>query len=325
MKKKYKILSGLFLAMLIGTIGVVGCGGGGSSSPAASNTTSVTGKLNSASGNASQSAMLSMSMRENIAVSGITVVGSDETGSTVTSTTDDDGNFSLDLPVGHTYVVSFFSGQTLIGLLSFSIDQAGTYNTTAFRLNSGDDSLSLGNITCAAGSCTGDVNPLCSLDRDDDGSEDCEDADDDNDGVDDVDESDDDHDGIEDDLEDGEDNEDDAAASNDCEVIRARPYDGEMGVDQDEEIRVRFSNSLDTDTVTSETLYVTDANGLISSAITIENEDDHGEARINPSSNLSALTEYVLHVTTGIQCSNGQSPAQNLEITFTTDDDDSSN
>lgn len=304
----------------------MGCGGGSStSSTPSSSVTTVTGKIASASGAVSSSANLSMmaSLRENIAISGITVVGTDETGSTTTTTTNESGAFSLDLPVGHTYVVSFFEGQNLLGVLSFSIDQAGTYSTTAFRLNPGDGALALGNITCAVGSCVGDVNPLCSIDRDDDGSEDCEDADDDNDGVEDVDENDQDHDGIEDDLEEGEESEeDDDVASNDCEVIRSRPYDGEMGVDQDEEIRVRFSNALNTETVTSETLYLSDVNGLISVAMTFENEEEHGEARLNPSANLSPLTEYTLHITTGIQCNNGQSPAQNLEINFMTDDDD---
>lgn len=310
---KQSVLLGIFL------LGLSACGGSSSSSPTSTNTTAVSGKLNSASAsNASQNASLNMSLRENLAVSGINVVGTDETGSTTTASTDDTGSFTIDLPVGHTYVVSFFSGQTLLGILSFSIDQAGTFDTTAFRLNSGDDSLSLGNIICTAGACSGDVNPLCSLDRDDDGSVDCEDADDDNDSVDDVDENDRDHDGIDDDLEDGEESDDDVA-SNDCEVIRSRPYDGEVGVDQDEEIKVRFSNALNVDTVTSESLYLSDVSGLIVASITFENEDEHGEARLNPASNLAPITEYTLHVSSSIQCNNGQSPSQNLEVSFTTD------
>ncbi len=323
MKRKYQFFGTLALLLLTG---IVGCGGGGSADTNNQNSsaTTVSGRLTSASAGSSQNLSLSMTMAENIVVSGITVVGTDETGATVTTSTNDSGGFSMDLPVGHSYVISFFEGQSYLGTLAFSIDQNGTYSTTAFRLNADDSSLALGNIVCAAGSCVGDVNPLCSLDRDDDGSEDCEDADDDNDGIDDMDENDSDHDGIEDDLEDSHDDDDDVT-SNDCEVIRSRPFNGEMGVDQDEEIRVRFSNALETATVNSENLYLTDASGLISVAYTFENEEEHGEARLNPSANLSPSTEYTLHVTTAIQCSNGQSPAQALEISFTTDDDDSGN
>lgn len=264
-----------------------------------------------------------MSMRENISLEGLSVVGTDETGATVTGTTDAQGAFSLDLPAGHTYVVSFFEGQTYLGTLAFSIDQSGSFDTTAFRLNAGVDALALGNISCSAGSCVGDVNPLCSLDRDDDGEVDCRDADDDNDGIEDKDENDRDHDGIEDDLEDHHHDGEDDVASDDCEVIRSRPYQGEQGVDQNEEIRVRFSNALDTSTVTSESLYLTDASGLIAVAYSFENEEEHGEVRLDPSAGLAPLTEYTLHVTSSVQCSNGRSPAQNLEIVFSTDNDDS--
>lgn len=321
MKSRFKILGGMLLVLLLS--GITACGGQGGSSSAG--TVSVTGKLNSASATSpGQNLAMAQALSSDVATSGITVIATNERGNTTTTTTNDVGSFTLDLEPGHTYVISFFLQQTYLGTLVFNISSSGEFTTTAFRLNPGDGAIGLGNIACAAGSCVGDLNPLCQLDRDDDGTVDCEDADDDNDGTEDMDEEDADHDGIEDDLEeneDAEDDDDDAAVAS-CKVTRMEPNAGEKGVDLSEKIKVRFSHKLDESTVTADSFYLSNAAGKVSTTLKIENEDDHGEIRLIPDSKLDPLTEYSVHVDDSIQCSNGLGLEVDIDINFTTENED---
>jgi|GEM_PF-6249103 len=318
--KKIKYGCGLVLILLF--FGVSGCGGGGQGGGGGGSDNMgmipVSGTLASVDPSPSTAAMV----KSLISVAGITVIATDETGNLVQTTTQDTGSFTLNLPPGHTYVISFFLQNDFLGVLVFKVSATGDITTRFFHLKPEDGAVSLGQITCAAGVCVGDVNPLCQLDEDDDGSMDCDDADDDNDGIDDDNEADEDHDGI---IDDDDDDENPMVTG--CQVIRMEPFNGETGVSLDGDIKVRFSSQLDLATVTPDTFNLMGPAGVVATNLEVETESEHEglltELELEPLADLEPLTTYTVHVGAAITCADGTPLEGATDITFTTGVDNS--
>ena len=133
---------------------------------------------------------------------------------TFTTAVDGAGRFTLSLPIGKRYMVSFKSGTQAVGVLGFKDGAAGTSTSLlpvahgptstmagpkaeGSTSNEAEDDIDLGDVDDADGDAVYEPskNPLDEVDSDDDGESDLEDADDDDDGTADVEDADDDNNG----------------------------------------------------------------------------------------------------------------------------------
>ncbi len=301
-----------FILILI-VLFLTSCGGSGGSGNSSGDTRNLTGTISSADHLPSSSGSSEMMAFSDPAVSlsDITVIATATDGTTVTAQTDATGNFTLPLAIGQSYVVSFAEGNVFIGTLIVSLDQAGNFSSRGFRVTAGDGDIALGRVVCSAGVCTAEINPNCEFDDDDDGKPNCEDSDfedrhpDFN------------HDGI---CDDEEGDEDHPIDSNTCEIVAADPFNGELGVELNEKIELRFSSSVNFATVDAASFSLTDSsNTVVAATIRTDDESESGrEIELIPASPLAPLSTYTLHVLRTIQCLNGFSPAADTEIQFTT-------
>lgn len=101
-------------------------------------------------------------------------------------------SFSLSLPVGHYYTISFLAGDTTVSTLKFSMSSGSSMTSSRFYLSdSSTTSVDLGTIqSTSTGAATPQNNPLSQNDADNDGVNDYDDIDDDDDGLYDVDDDD---------------------------------------------------------------------------------------------------------------------------------------
>ncbi len=233
------------------------------------------------------------------------MLATDTSGNTVQATTDASGQFTMSLTVGETYVLSFVQNGNFIGTLIFKM---GGLDAQSFKVTVGDE-MNIGVIACSAGACEStDSTQQVSCQIDDNGNDvpDCDDSEMAN-------QRDSNHDGK---IDDGEG--DHHGNTNDCEVIRMEPFNGEMGVDLNAEIKIRFSNNLaDNQSLDSSLISLTGPAGLVSLTYQVE---DGREVKLSLAANLDPLTQYSLQISKNIQCANGLSPAADLTTQFTTGD-----
>ncbi len=188
----------------------------GSATTGGTGTTTLTKTLSGQIGANTQNVLSSQSSMEFATADDTIVIRAiAASGAAVDAVMNSDGTFELDLEVNRTYTLSLFSGDTLLGVLSFDVDAEGSDETTAFKVDDSDVTMELGEIECEDGVCRAEINPLTYNDRDDDGVSDYDDSDDDNDLIDDDSESDSDDDGVCDDDESDDDSDDDSSDDND--------------------------------------------------------------------------------------------------------------
>ena len=250
-----------------------------------------------------------------VGVDGLTITATTKDG-TQTTTTDANGHFTLEgLEVGKTYLLTFSKGGVDLGTLIFKsggMDAKGLKVTVG---NGGD--IDIGLVDCVDGECKSEdptKQASCQVDGNNDGQADCENSDDGDKH------NDSNLDGNIDDDQEGANQH--APSTTDCEVRRVESFDGEMGVDLDETIKIRFSNALDPNkTIDSSMIKLTGPLGVVDVTVKIEDHQNDGkEVHLKPNKLLDPSTEYTIDVSKTIKCANGASPIKAVHTKFTTDE-----
>ncbi len=316
MKQINKIL---IAGTLIGLVSFA-CGGSGSSGTNANTSSSTSTRSLSGSLNLAQ---LSSSSAVNSSLSNSSedwiITFRDRQNNEHQVRIDDNGRFRTELEVNQEYEIEIEHGVIQIGQLRFPLDSQNNFDSLSFHLSSSSNELQFGEIECEHGVCSSSLNPRSQCDRDNDGVDDLNDDDDnrredrDHDGRDDDDDSDDD---------DSSSSSSSSSSSNsqDCELIRSKPYQNEIGVNTNETIRLRFSNPIELNSITEESIQIESSDLSLPYLVSVENEREHGDIRISPVSELLSNTSYTIHISTDLGCSNSNHPAQAIDLTFTTQD-----
>lgn len=184
------------------------------------------------------------------------VIATDSQAETTTATVDENCAFTMTVPSGESYVVSFMLDGAFVGTLVFDSGIDGL-TTSSLPLVTGSGDLELGTITMQGDLATPSQQPLDTIDRDADGVVDSEDPDDDGDNIPDDEELDCDYDGLVDDLD------PDVAAVCDTRnfeeegwVVAIKPHYGQEDVSVYRTIRALLSCRVDPDTVDPDTFRV---------------------------------------------------------------------
>lgn len=317
MKQSYKLL---IAGTLIGLTSFA-CGGSGSSGTNANGNPSTTTRSLSGSLNLAQlSSSSAVNSSSNSSSDDWMITFRDSQNNEHQVRIDDNGSFRTELEVNQEYEIEIEHGVLQIGQLRFPLDSQNNFDSISFHLSSSSSELQFGEIECEHGVCSSTLNPRSQCDRDDDGVDDLNDDDDnrredrDHDGRDDDDDSDDDS------------NSSSSSSSNsnsnsqDCELIRSKPYQNETGVNTNETIRLRFSNPIELNSITEESIQIESSDLSVPYLVSVENESEHGDIRISPVSELLNNTSYTIHISTDLSCSNSIHPAQAIDLAFVTQD-----
>ena len=147
-------------------------------------------------------------------------------------------SYTLELTVGNAYNINLKdNSNNTVATMEWSASQSGTSTTSALNITEGS-AISLGNTSIPAGTdaskvtlISSEVNPLKSIDNDEDGISDFDDSDDDNDGVEDAQDNDDDGDGN---LDESEESDHDRDGISDSEDTDSEDVDDDNdGIDND--------------------------------------------------------------------------------------------
>lgn len=313
MKQRIRAFS--LAGMLIFLVSCAGGAGGGSSS----DTRALTGNVSGESPPA-----LKAQTSDDCAAD--TVIATDASGNTTTASVNEACDFTMDLQIGQSHVISFSSDGTFVATLIFD-SGVGGFTSSDFKIGTGSGAIDLGLVTIRGKLATPEKEPKEQTDEDDDGVNDLEDDDDDNDGVEDELESEDcDLDGVEEGDDEGEDCEEEDTAR----VLEVKPRNdphpelGEDRVDLDKEVKARISCEVDQDTVTSETFRVASDSDTVACSFDFSGSGHSGN-RIECEHEADFLPDTVYTVTIdGVRCLDGRevTPRSWRWLTEEEDDDD---
>lgn len=203
-----------------------------------------------------------------------TVIAVDSLAQTTIAELDDSCSFSLSLTINKAYAISLVKDDVFVASLVF-YNTSRSLESTVMVVGDGSLEISLGLITISGNKATPQNQPASQNDRDDDGSSDYDDEEDDldcdlddyPDGYDEDEVCDDD----DDNEEDGDDSSENTSGTSEenAFVLEVVPKNDsnlsdEQGlVSPDEDIEVRFSCTIDTDSVNAETFAISDDNGNV--------------------------------------------------------------
>jgi len=256
------------------------------------------------------------------------VIITDAAGATVSASLESDCSFSLDAPVGKSYLLSFLSNNSFIANLIFARDST-SIETTIFHVVSGTGVINLGNITLIGSRAIPGTNPLTQNDRDGNGINDFDDDDDDGDGVSDDDEEDCDFDGFWDDddecLSDDSSDDGDDSSDNDssgegssqgsvANILQVYPYSGDTLVSLDEDVLVKANCTLDETSIEAAITIQSEFNDVVICDFSLGSSDSRVQCEHEVT--FDPLTEYTVSVD-GLRCLNGDS-VEVINWSFTT-------
>lgn len=246
-----------------------------------------------------------------------TVVATDSSGESVTTSVEEDCSFSIDLEIGRSYVVGFSLEGEFLAVLIF--DTGVGFASENITIGDGAGPINLGQVTITGNTAVAASNPTEQMDFDEDGLSDFEDDDCDGDGVRNEEEPDCDLDGTADDFD--EDNascEEEDAEEEDTDlelawVLEVKPRNdphpelGDDRVDLDREIKARIACLVDPDSVNEETFRIEHDFEPLVCEYEVEDQRNNRHSRItcdpeegmHPDSLHTAVIE-------GVQCLDGR-------------------
>ncbi len=325
-KNKNKLVAAMASALFL----MAACSSSPNDAVTESTTRAITGNLSSTSTvGLSTSFLTRFAFAADVAAaecSADSIIATDVTGTTVVATVDSACDFTIDLELEQSYVISLTQDGAFVATLIFDSGLTG-FTSSALTLSASDSAVDLGWITVNGTVATPENNPLSYCDKDDDGENDLVDSDDDEDGVADSEERDCDYDGFLDD-DDGEYSDDhtDSCTAVDGEFItRVKPYDEGETIDLDKEIKIYTTCDIDEATVSDTTFaVVADSGETLACAFEVSSDDDHNELKCkHEETPFAADTVYTVTVD-GLQCVGGDviASAEWSFSTEVTDDDD---
>lgn len=230
-----------------------------------------------------------------------TVIATNSLGTSFTAALTENCSFNLELPINTAYSLSFWSNGTLIANMQF-INGINSLSSNTFVISASQDNMDLGIISLNGSLASPQKQPSSQNDQDQDGINDDEDDDDDNDGKSDDLEEDCDLDGFNDDLDENDDcddsndenEEEDSDSSDQAIILEVRPQNGSVGINLDQDIEVRFGCSLDTSTVNTENIVISDpSNNIIECQFEFENENTRLDCEHD---DFLTLTQYTVTI-----------------------------
>jgi len=102
------------------------------------------------------------------------------------------------------------------------------------------------------------------------------------------------------------------------QVLVIEPETGRTDVPVLARIGFRIDARIDAETLSSETFFLTDGDGVRVPATVFVGVDDEATAELRPDESLAVLTTFTVTVTTGLRSTDGRSLEQDYEWTFTT-------
>lgn len=254
-----------------------------------------------------------------------TVIATDTAGETTVTSVDSACDFTLELAIGSSYVISFTEDGSFLATLIFDSGIVG-FTSSDLTMTAGVGAIDLGPISISGNLAVPENEPEAETDEDGDGLDDLEDEDDDDDGVEDeLDGEDCDLDGI----EEGDEEDEECGEETTARVLEVKPRndphtdEGEDRIDLDKDVKARLSCEVDQSTVTEETFRVDSPSDVISCTYKFSGSGRSGNRIECEHDDQDFLPDTVYTATVdGVKCLDGRDVTPRSWSWLTEEDDD---